>query len=207
MNSKAHPVERVKIHPFRHPWIKGTDIDPECGRTWHDHGWIDRGDHGFTICPTEAEKLTTSDQAWLVSSGSYSDYRVLCAAPSKEAAYDIADALNPTDRWDSYFVEDVPVFEKAERITVYGLEAVIGDDGTVSAEAVRDREEWNVDPLYPHRLRPVAVRWVRAPCYNDQAGRLEVYGLDQKLVRETFSDLKAQLLADPKLRLRREFTR
>ena len=50
------PDERVKVLPFRHPWIKGTDTDPECGRTWHDHGWIDRGDHGFTVCPTEAER-------------------------------------------------------------------------------------------------------------------------------------------------------
>ena len=48
------PDERVKVLPFRHPWIKGTDTDPECGRTWHDHGWIDRGDHGFTVCPTQA---------------------------------------------------------------------------------------------------------------------------------------------------------
>ena len=50
------PDERVKVNPFRHPWIKGTDTDPECGRTWHDHGWIDRGDHGFTVCPTQAER-------------------------------------------------------------------------------------------------------------------------------------------------------
>ena len=50
------PDERVKVNPFRHPWIKGTDTDTECGRTWHDHGWIDRGDHGFTVCPTEAER-------------------------------------------------------------------------------------------------------------------------------------------------------
>lgn len=50
------PDERVKVNPFRNPWVKGTDTDPECGRTWHDHGWIDRGDHGFTVCPTEAER-------------------------------------------------------------------------------------------------------------------------------------------------------
>lgn len=50
------PDERVKVQPFRHPWIKGTDTDPECGSTWHDHGWIDRGDHGFTVCPTQAER-------------------------------------------------------------------------------------------------------------------------------------------------------
>lgn len=143
---------------------------------------------------------------WLVSSGSYSDYRVHCAAPSKRGAREIVAALNGADEWTKYFVEQVPVIEKAERITVYGFEAVIADDGTVREESVRDREEWNVNPLYPQRLRPVTVRWVRALIYH-QAGRLEVYGLDQGLVSETLSDMKAQLLADPKLRKRREFTR
>ena len=144
---------------------------------------------------------------WVVSSGSYSDYRVLCAAPSKKAAQEIVDVLNGADEWIKYFVERVPVIEKAERITVYGIEAIISDAGTVRKETVRDRDEWNVDPLLPERLRPVAVRWVRAPIYNGQAGRLEVYGTDRDRVRKTFSDMKAQLLADPALRSRREFTR
>ena len=148
-----------------------------------------------------------TDQVWLVSSGTYSEYRVHCAAPSKQAAYDIVDALNAAGGRTGYFVEQVPVIEHAERFTIYGIEAVISDDGTARAEAVFDRDEWNVDPRYPERLRPVTVRWVRAPVYNGRAGRLEVYGLDQELVRETFSDMKAQLLADPKLRKRREFKR
>lgn len=148
-----------------------------------------------------------SDQVWLVSSGTYSDYRVHCAAPSKKSAKDIVTTLNEADEWTKYFAEPVPVIEKAERITVYGLEAVIEDAGTVREESVRDRDEWNVEPLYPDRLRPVTVRWVRAPCYNGRAGRLEVYGTDRERVRKTFSDVKAQLLADPVLRKRREFTR
>lgn len=143
---------------------------------------------------------------WLVSSGSYSDYSVHCAAPSKKAAQSIVDALNGDDEWIKYFVERVPVIEKAERVTVYGIEAIIEDDGTVRDESVRDRDEWNVNPLCPERLRPVTVRWVRALIYH-QAGRLEVYGTDRERVRKTFSDLKAQLIADPALRQRREFTR
>ena len=151
---------------------------------------------------------------WLVSSGSYSDYRVHCAsdysvhcaAPSKKAAQSIVAALNGADRIE-YFVERVPVFEKAERVTIYGMEGIVTDDGTVREESVHDRDEWNVDPLYPQRLRPVTIRWVRAPCYYGTAGRLEVYGTDRDLVSETFSDMKAQLLADPKLRSRRKFTR
>jgi hypothetical protein len=144
---------------------------------------------------------------WVVSSGSYSDYRVHCAAPSKKAAQEIVDVLNGADEWIKYFVERVPVIEKAERITVYGIEAIISDAGTVRKETVRDRDEWNVDPLLPERLRPVAVRWVRAPIYNGQAGRLEVYGTDRELVGTTFSTMKARLVGDPELRQRREFTR
>jgi hypothetical protein len=144
---------------------------------------------------------------WVVSSGSYSDYRVHCAAPSKKAAQEIVDALNGADEWIKYFVERVPVIEKAERVTIYGVEAIITDAGTVREESVRDRDEWNVDPLYPERLRPVTVRWVRAPIYNGQAGRLEVYGTDRELVGTTFSTMKARLVGDPELRQRREFTR
>lgn len=43
------PVQAVR--PFRHPWIKGTYVHEDCGRTFHDHGWIDHGDHGYTVCP------------------------------------------------------------------------------------------------------------------------------------------------------------
>ena len=142
---------------------------------------------------------------WLVSSGSYSDYSVHCAAPSKKAAQGIVAALNGDETFN-YFIEQVPVIDKAEKVTIYGLEAIIADDGTVRDESVRERDEWNVDPLYPERLRPVTVRWVRALIYH-QAGRLEVYGLDRGLVLKTFSDMRAQLLADPALRSRREFTR
>ena len=148
----------------------------------------------------------SDESVWVVSSGSYSDYRVHCAAPSKKAAQGIFDVLNGDDEWTKYFLEEVPVFEKAERITVYGFEAVIADDGTVREESVCNRDEWNVNPLYPERLRPVTVRWVRAPIYH-QAGRLEVYGTDLELVRETFFNAKSQLVADPGLRKRREFTR
>lgn len=45
------PDPRVIVKPFRHPYIPGEGFDPECGRRWHDHGWIDFGSHGLTVCP------------------------------------------------------------------------------------------------------------------------------------------------------------
>ena len=131
-----------------------------------------------------------SDRVWLVSSGHYSEYLVHCAAPSEKAAENIVRALNATDEWAEYFVEEVPVIKKADRVTV---------------EVECNRVEWNVNPLYPERLQPVTVRWVRAPVHNGRGGRLGVYGLHQDLVRETFSDMKARLVADPVLSKSPEF--
>ena len=149
-----------------------------------------------------------SDSVWLVSSGAYSNYRVHCAAPSKKAAKAIIAALNSDEQTRHYyFIEQVPVIDKAEKVTIYGMEAVISDRGNLSGETTSERSEWNVDPLYPERMHPVTIRWVRAPCYYGNAGRLEVYGTDRERVRKTYSDMRAQLLADPALRSRREFTR
>lgn len=57
----ADPDPRVTVKPFRHPYIKGTDVDPVCGRTWHEHGWIDHGDHGETVCPWDWDEPELPD--------------------------------------------------------------------------------------------------------------------------------------------------
>ena len=49
----AKPDLYIEVRPFRHPYIAGTDRCPKCEHTWHDHGWIDKGDHGYTVCPWE----------------------------------------------------------------------------------------------------------------------------------------------------------
>lgn len=50
----AQPDKRVKLRPFRHPYISGRDIDPVCGQPFSKHGWIDSYDNngfGLTVCP------------------------------------------------------------------------------------------------------------------------------------------------------------
>lgn len=40
------------VRYFRNPDYPGRSIHDRCGRTWHDHGWIDtRVDGGHTVCP------------------------------------------------------------------------------------------------------------------------------------------------------------
>lgn len=33
------------------PQFESLKVHELCGRVWHDHGWIDLGDSGITVCP------------------------------------------------------------------------------------------------------------------------------------------------------------
>lgn len=39
------------VRYFRHPQIPGNSACVDCGRLMHDHGWIDCGGDGVTVCP------------------------------------------------------------------------------------------------------------------------------------------------------------
>jgi hypothetical protein len=43
--------EGTVVRYFRHPDFRGDDVDPACGKRWHDHGWIDNGGDGITVHP------------------------------------------------------------------------------------------------------------------------------------------------------------
>ena len=50
---REHQWEGEVVRYFRRPDVKGTDICHRlgCGRTMHDHGWIDQGGEGDVVCP------------------------------------------------------------------------------------------------------------------------------------------------------------
>lgn len=53
---ERHPTEGWRyegrvVRYFRHPDIPGETICNDCGQTMHDHGWIDAGVDGLTVCP------------------------------------------------------------------------------------------------------------------------------------------------------------
>ena len=39
------------VRYYRHPQVSGKSICKYCGITMHEHGWIDTGEHGYTVCP------------------------------------------------------------------------------------------------------------------------------------------------------------
>lgn len=43
--------EGAVVQFFRHPDLPGDERHDKCGKTWHDHGWIDQGPDGITVCP------------------------------------------------------------------------------------------------------------------------------------------------------------
>lgn len=49
--SELFLTEGAIVRRFRHPEIPGTDLCSLCNHTMHEHGWIDRGEEGITVCP------------------------------------------------------------------------------------------------------------------------------------------------------------
>lgn len=43
-------IEGAVVRFFRHPRLPGDQVH-ECGRTYHDHGWIDTLEGGHIVCP------------------------------------------------------------------------------------------------------------------------------------------------------------
>jgi hypothetical protein len=47
-----HPWTEDVVDFYRNPTVPGpTPCDKRCGYTMHDHGWIDQGPEGLTVCP------------------------------------------------------------------------------------------------------------------------------------------------------------
>ncbi len=134
---------------------------------------------------------------WVLSTGSYSDYSVVAAFPTKalaEAAMN-ANATLDEELWsgNTYRVESLPLFiEPPQIVTTYSLSAEISDNGTVRLSPERTRREWEFDQLYQSGPRPF-VRFVRAPVHKDKGGRLDVHGTDQRAVEQAFSDNVARI--------------
>jgi len=151
-----------------------------------------------------------TDKMWALSSGSYSDYRVLCVCPSKKVAKQLAARYNADNRsYDEVYVEQIAFVSDPDiqRIEIMSMFQEIWDNGEISEPRQQYRVEWPFDLLYPEAAVPVSVRWVRAPIHHNKGGRLEVHGTDHERVRKTFSEMSAALRTDDALRAKGEFRR
>lgn len=58
------------VRYFRHPDVLGSGLCPCCHHTVHEHGWIDSGPSGRTVCPGD----------WIITAADGHHYPVSHAA-------------------------------------------------------------------------------------------------------------------------------
>lgn len=146
----------------------------------------------------------TGETVWVLSHGEYSDYRVMCACPSKDAAELLAARFNSTtSSYDSASVEELPICgPDTQQVEILHVTANLWDNGKESETKTSIRTVW---PFADFAGMPSAVswRWVRAPVHNSAGGRLDVEGVDHERVRKVFGERRAQILADETGQLRK----
>jgi hypothetical protein len=46
-------TEGLVVRYYRHPMVNGKDLCGICKRTMHEHGFIDQGEKGIKVCPSD----------------------------------------------------------------------------------------------------------------------------------------------------------
>lgn len=148
--------------------------------------------------------MSEQRKMWAVSTGTYSDYRVMCVCPTEDDAGAVAAKFNlDGQHWCTARVESFPIITAdVEQKLVATFMENLWDDGRTTDRRENVRYVWPFD--YHGDEPPVRWRWVRAPVHQGQGGRLEVTGTDLERVRRVFSDKRAEIIATPSLRTRRE---
>jgi hypothetical protein len=128
----------------------------------------------------------------------------MAVCKNEKEANRLVARYSATDSYGDAYVESIPYVQDAgiQRVEVLDLSCEIFDDGTQKERDPQYRIEWPFDSLYD--LSECNWRWVRAPMYNGNGGRLEARGTDHELVRKVYSDQKAMLRSDDAMRARRE---
>lgn len=140
--------------------------------------------------------MTQSKYTYVIARGQYSDYRVLCACPSKAKAKALATKMNALkpDYQSPYMVEALPkADESVERIATLYLEVEIRDGGGVGDETQRETLDWPFEMTVQQHKE---VQWMWRRISTHQSGVLTVYGTDPERVRHVFGEKKAWLQYD-----------
>jgi hypothetical protein len=132
-------------------------------------------------------------QAWMVSTGEYSDYSVLCVCATEEAAKRaVAAYTGADDRWGDARIESILLFEDTDtpqRIATHCAEVVLWDDGRVGQERRRTFADWNfaLAMIENPPSRP-EVEYVRAPILHGLGGYLRIRGADEMSVAKVLTE-------------------
>ena len=134
---------------------------------------------------------------FVVTIGSYSDYRVQCACLTEQDAQAIVARMG--DEEAEVLALDVHSGDVAQVAILY-VGVNLYDDGGEVGEYRRTSVEWPWS-AWP-KTTPVSWRWTRAPIHGGLGGRLDVWGTDHERVRKVYGDMRAMLKTDDAMRAR-----
>lgn len=152
---------------------------------------------------SKSEQPEIPEEVWVVSKGSYSDYRVLVACKSKEEAEDFSEIYDKFHHYSESFVESFQFVSSDIRpILSYYMNVEILDDGTEKDRHDREYGTFPFDTHYdPDDPGEVEWKWYRNS--DDNGGSLSVSGKDQERVRKVFGDKRALIHSDDAFRERK----
>lgn len=140
---------------------------------------------------------------YAISSGSYSDYRVLAVCEVKATAEAWAKALQ--EESDGYNtdaeVEDMRLLEPAEPVEKQhrvSLRQELRDEGSEDRERLTERDEYLINSLWGEVPKQPSVRFVRAPMHRGKGGRLEIEGRTRAAVMKVWSEQHAVWKSSPR---------
>jgi len=140
--------------------------------------------------------MSDKSTVFALVTGCYSDYRVLATFATREDAQRAARRHKELDEWsDDARVETLDFYPEGvepKRVVTHLFQCVLLDDGTIrdhhpNGDPHTASTSWDYDMLWAVGERP-RLRYVRAPCYGNTGGRLEVTGLDERACAQAFSD-------------------
>lgn len=150
-----------------------------------------------------------SERCWVLASGQYSDYSVLCVVRGSKADAELLAArmnASGTQSYDEVEVEEMTVVrpKDVQMVEILTMSVEVYDTGKAAETKTSIRAMWNIED--DEGQVAASWRWIRAPYIESRGGRLDVRGIDHERVRKVFSDRRAALMADDALRSRKEAT-
>ena len=141
--------------------------------------------------------VVDNKRVYVVSTGSYDSYRVLCAAPNKKTADEFVEKAGK-----SYRVEHIPIYNEYSETTEYPTQLEVSFDIGVEQEDAHQvsrpmfDEQQRLKPLmsyskYTRYSRGYAIGYVIKTC-----------GTDKELVRDAAYAIKDILKDNPEVRHR-----
>lgn len=130
--------------------------------------------------------MSNPKKVWAVSTGEYSDYRVLCVAPTKKAAEAIAEGYNEAEAsvYSRAEVQEMLYLTEPAQPTRELIVAGQEHDAYRSSESLFMRWPWEYAPT------------CRAVVFGSGKHKgLRVEGTDHERVRKVYSEKRAALLA------------